>query len=57
VTGNDKVARSADDTSVREAQATADEQGLLFDDELAPVAADVGYRGRVQRRGHHLPAA
>jgi len=45
VTGNDKAEPTVDDASVREAQAAADEQGLLFDDELSPVAGDVGYRG------------
>ena len=45
MTGNDKAERTADDASTREAHAAADEQGLLFDDELSPVAGDVGYRG------------
>ena len=45
MTGNDKAERTADEASTREAHAAADEQGLLFDDELSPVAGDVGYRG------------
>jgi DNA-binding transcriptional MerR regulator len=45
VTGNDKAKPTAPDAAAREAEAAADEQGLLFDDELAPIAADVGYRG------------
>jgi len=45
VTGNDKAKPTVEDTAAREAETAADEQGLLFDDELAPVAADVGYRG------------
>ena len=45
MTGNDKVQPDVDQTAAREAAAAADEQGLLFDDELSPVAGDVGYRG------------
>jgi DNA-binding transcriptional MerR regulator len=45
VTGNDKVKPTVDETAVLEAEVAADQQGLLFDDELSPVAGDVGYRG------------
>jgi DNA-binding transcriptional MerR regulator len=45
VTGNDKVQPPVDETAVLEAEAAAEEQGLLFDDELSTVAGDVGYRG------------
>jgi len=45
VTGNDKAKPTVDETAALEAKAAADEQGLLFDDELSPVAGDVGYRG------------
>ena len=45
MTGNDKVKPAVDETAALEAEAVADEQGLLFDDELSPVAGDVGYRG------------
>ena len=45
MTGNDKAQPGVDQAAIREAAAAADEQGLLFDDELSPVAGDVGYRG------------
>jgi len=45
VTGTDKPTPAVEEAAVLEAAATADEQGLLFDDELSPVAGDVGYRG------------
>ncbi|MFT4009614.1 MAG: MerR family transcriptional regulator [Nocardioidaceae bacterium] len=44
MTGND-TQPAPDDSAAQVAAAAADEQGLLFDDELAPVAEDVGYRG------------
>jgi DNA-binding transcriptional MerR regulator len=50
VTGNgvgsgDKAASAADETAAREAAAAADEQGLLFDDDVSPLPSDAGYRG------------
>jgi DNA-binding transcriptional MerR regulator len=47
VTGNDDVtARSAsDETAAREAAKVADQQGLLFDDDVSPLPSDAGYRG------------
>jgi DNA-binding transcriptional MerR regulator len=46
VTGNgDKAANPAEETAAREAAAAADQQGLLFDDDVSPVPADAGYRG------------
>jgi len=50
VTGNgDKAAQSAqfaaDQTAAREAEAAADAQGLLFDDDVSPLPSDAGYRG------------
>jgi DNA-binding transcriptional MerR regulator len=50
VTGNGEKAgqsaqRSADQTAAHEAAATADEQGLLFDDDVSPLPSDAGYRG------------
>ena len=45
MTGTDKPTPAVEEAAVLEAAATADEQGLLFDDELSPVAGDVGYRG------------
>ncbi|MGZ4476273.1 MAG: MerR family transcriptional regulator [Nocardioides sp.] len=46
VTGNgDKAANAADETAAREAAAAADQQGLLFDDDVSPLPADAGYRG------------
>jgi len=47
VTGNDDVtARSAaDETAAREAAQVADQQGLLFDDDVSPLPSDAGYRG------------
>jgi DNA-binding transcriptional MerR regulator len=50
VTGNgvgsgDKAATAADETAAREAAAAADEQGLLFDDDVSPLPSDAGYRG------------
>lgn len=45
MTGMDKAHPAADEQAALDAAMAADEQGLLFDDELAPVAGDVGYRG------------
>ena len=50
MTGNGEKAgqsaqRSADQTAAHEAAATADEQGLLFDDDVSPLPSDAGYRG------------
>jgi DNA-binding transcriptional MerR regulator len=50
VTGNgvgsgDTAANAADAAAAREAAANADEQGLLFDDDVSPLPADAGYRG------------
>ena len=45
MTGNDTPQTTGDESAVLEATVVADEQGLLFDDELSPVAGDVGYRG------------
>ena len=41
----DKAAEQADDNAARQAAATADEQGLLFDDDVSPLPHDAGYRG------------
>jgi DNA-binding transcriptional MerR regulator len=41
----DKPAEQADDNAARQAAATADEQGLLFDDDVSPLPHDAGYRG------------
>jgi DNA-binding transcriptional MerR regulator len=41
----DKAAEQADDNAARQAAATADEQGLLFDDDVSPLPNDAGYRG------------
>jgi DNA-binding transcriptional MerR regulator len=47
VTGNDDVtARDAThETAAREAAEVADQQGLLFDDDVSPLPSDAGYRG------------
>ncbi len=46
MTGNgDKAARQAEQAAAQEAAERADEQGLLFDDDVSPVPADAGYRG------------
>ena len=45
-TGNgDKAAKLAEDAAAREAAASANEQGLLFDDDVSPLPSDAGYRG------------
>jgi hypothetical protein len=50
MTGNgDKAghsaSRSADPSAVSEAASAAEEQGLLFDDDVSPLPSDAGYRG------------
>jgi DNA-binding transcriptional MerR regulator len=45
VTGNDERKPTVDDAATHEAATAAGEQGLLFDDDVSPVADDVGYRG------------
>ena len=50
MTGNgDKAASSAqlaaDQAATRDAVAAANEQGLLFDDDVSPLPSDAGYRG------------
>ncbi len=46
MTGNgDKAANPAEATAAREAAEAADQQGLLFDDDVSPLPADAGYRG------------
>ncbi|MBY9073273.1 MerR family transcriptional regulator [Nocardioides sp. WL0053] len=44
-TNGDKAAHQPDESAAREAAATADEQGLLFDDDVSPLPSDAGYRG------------
>ena len=41
----DKTAPQSDPSAALEAEATAGEQGLLFDDDVSPLPSDVGYRG------------
>ncbi len=47
VTGNDDVVAkdSAAQTAAHEAAEVADQQGLLFDDDVSPLPSDTGYRG------------
>jgi len=46
VTGNgDKAAHPADPQAARQAADAADQQGLLFDDDVSPLPKDTGYRG------------
>jgi len=45
VTGIGDKAADADQTAAHEAAVAADQQGLLFDDDVSPVPADAGYRG------------
>ncbi len=46
MTGNgDKATNPADATAAREAVDAADQQGLLFDDDVSPLPRDTGYRG------------
>ena len=41
----DEAAETADQTAAQEAAVTANEQGLLFDDDVSPLPQDAGYRG------------
>jgi DNA-binding transcriptional MerR regulator len=41
----DEAAPHGDETAARQAAARADEQGLLFDDDVSPLPHDAGYRG------------
>ena len=47
MTGNDDVAArtATDQTAAHEAAEVADEQGLLFDDDVSTLPSDTGYRG------------
>ncbi len=47
MTGNDDVAarNATDQTAAHEAAEVADEQGLLFDDDVSTLPSDTGYRG------------
>jgi DNA-binding transcriptional MerR regulator len=47
VTSNDDVTakRAADESGAHEAAEVADQQGLLFDDDVSPLPSDTGYRG------------
>ena len=47
MTGNDDVAAhsAADQAAAREAAEVANQQGLLFDDDVSPLPSDAGYRG------------
>ncbi len=46
VTGNgDKAPHQDDEAAARDAAQSADEQGLLFDDDVSPLPSDTGYRG------------
>lgn len=46
MTGNDEqTAAPADPRAAQEAAVVADEQGLLFDDDVSPLPSDTGYRG------------
>ena len=45
MTRNGDEATRADHTAAHEAAAAADEQGLLFDDDVSPLPQDAGYRG------------
>jgi DNA-binding transcriptional MerR regulator len=45
VTRNGDEAARTSDESAAQAAATADEQGLLFDDDVSPLPQDAGYRG------------
>ena len=46
MTGNgDKAAHPADTTAADQAVESAEEQGLLFDDDVSPLPQDAGYRG------------
>ncbi len=41
----DEAVKTADESAAQRAAATADEQGLLFDDDVSPLPQDAGYRG------------
>ncbi len=46
VTGNgDNAPQQGDPTAALEAARSADQQGLLFDDDVSPLPSDTGYRG------------
>jgi len=45
VNEHDKAAGPADEHAYAEAQVVADDQGLLFTDDVAPLPSDLGYRG------------
>jgi DNA-binding transcriptional MerR regulator len=47
VTGNDDVAQrdTAGESAAQDAALSADEQGLLFDDDVSTLPSDTGYRG------------
>jgi DNA-binding transcriptional MerR regulator len=45
VNEHDEAARPADAQAYAEAQSVADDQGLLFTDDVAPLPSDLGYRG------------
>ena len=46
MTGNgDKAPQQDDPTAALEAARSADQQGLLFDDDVSPLPSDTGYRG------------
>jgi DNA-binding transcriptional MerR regulator len=45
VNEHDKAASPADEHAYADAQAVADDQGLLFTDDVAPLPSDLGYRG------------
>jgi DNA-binding transcriptional MerR regulator len=45
VTRNGDEAATPDKAAAHEAAATANEQGLLFDDDVSPLPQDAGYRG------------
>ncbi len=61
MTGNDDVAArsAADQAAAREAAEVADQQGLLFDDDVSPLPERrrLPRPDGLQRRRHHLPAA
>ncbi len=41
----DEAAKTADQSAAQKAAVTANEQGLLFDDDVSPLPQDAGYRG------------
>ncbi len=42
---SDEAAKNVDESAAQRAAADADEQGLLFDDDVSPLPQDAGYRG------------